>query len=141
VGKITEFLESLGNSSEEIAKNLSDMGIKGEVGNPQFCPIIKAIYHKMPDMSRGLKVLTIRYSSGYRKFGVYGYLWMNGYDAIKVTWNDCQTIDPHCPSVIGDFVRDFDSGKYPELVGKTRSETKKDILSKLTVEEKMALGL
>ena len=69
------------------------------------------------------------------------YLWMNGYAAIKVTWNDCQVMDPPCPSVIGDFVDDFDCGKYPELVGKTCSEIKKDVLSKLTVEEKMALGL
>lgn len=141
MSKITEFLKSLGNSSNEIAENLQNMDIKGEIGNPDFCPIIKAIYKQFPNMSRGLKAVFYYYPSGYRSLGYYGYVWMNGKTIFQITWNDYQTIDPDCPEAIGKFVKDFDSGKYPFLIGKSKKELKKELLNKLTVEEKMILGI
>lgn len=117
------------------------MGIKGEMGNPDFCPIIKAIYKQFPNMSKGLKAIFYYYPSGYIKLGCYGYVWMNERTVFKITWNDCQTIDPDCPKAISKFVKDFDSGKYPELIGKSRKELKKELLNKLSIEEKMILGI
>lgn len=92
-------------------------------------------------MGIGLKALFLECSSGYRKFGSYGYIYCSASTTFKLTWNDCQIMDPHCPEVIGKFVKDFDNGKYPELEGKTQSQIKKDLLNKLSVEEKMALGI
>ena len=141
MSKITKFLESLGNSSEEIAKTLQEKGIKGEIGNWEFCPIIKAIYQEFPNMSKGLKALFYHYHAGYRSLGSYGFVWAESYTTFKLTWDDYQTIDPACPNVIGEFVKDFDARKYPELIGKSQKKLKEELLNKLTVEEKMILGI
>lgn len=141
MSKITEFLKSLGSTSEEIAQNLEIMGIKGEKCNGEFCPIIIAIYQKFPNMCSGLRTTFYHRSSGYVNFGPYGYLWVERSSNFVLTWNDCQTIDPCCPEAIGKFVKDFDNGKYPELVGKSQEQVRKEVLSKLSKQEKMALGI
>ena len=138
--KIEEFLKSLGNSSEEVANSLEKMGIKGECYNADFCPITKAIYQKFPKISKGLRTL---YKITYPRYvsTVYNDIYVRGSTTIVVTWDDVQTIDPVCPKAVVDFVKEFDIKKYPRLIGKTQKDFKKEALSKLTKEEKMALGL
>lgn len=139
--KITEFLKSLGSTSEEISASLLSMGITGEKCKPDFCPIVKAIYHKFPQMSKGLKVGFYYHPRRTCYMSGWGYFTINAHTSFKITWEDCQTSDPEVPEGIKEFVKDFDKGKYPFLEGKSKSELKKEILEKLTVEEKMVLGI
>lgn len=137
---IEEFLESLGNTSEEVANSLEQMGIKGECYNGEYCPVTKAIYQKFPKMSRGLKTV---YSITYPRYidSIYGKLYIEGSNSVIITWDDIQTLDPDCPKAIADFVRNFDNRKYPNLIGKSQAEFREEVLARLTKEEKMALGL
>lgn len=139
--KISEFLKSMGNTADEVADYCRQNKITGEIQNPTFCPVIKAIYAKFPNLSKGLKVTTYRIPDGYRDFGCYGVIWMEGRYVTKVTWNDCQTLDPETPQAVIDFVRKFDAKQYPDLIGTTQKELKKQTLQSLSVEQKMALGL
>lgn len=141
MSKIEDYLKSMGSTADEVAQYLKMEGIKGAKKDPCFCPIIKAIYHKFPNLSRGLKVESVYYSAGYRSFGVYGYLYMEGRTVVRVTWSDCQTMDPDCPDAIKNFVLNFDDGQYPDLVGESSKEIAQKAISKLTIEERMALKL
>lgn len=138
--KIEEFLESLGETSEEVANSLEQMGIKGECYNGEYCPVTKAIYQKFPNMSRGLRTLYEITTPGFVNT-IYGEIYQKRSSTVVVTWDDCQTLDPDCPKAIADFVKDFDNIKYPNLIGKSQAEFKEEVLAKLTKEEKMALGL
>lgn len=145
MSKIEDFLKSLGNTSEEVANTLEAMGINGEKSNPTFCPIIKSIYNEFPNLSKGLKVEILYRSAGYVNLGCYGKVWMNSSYSVVITWDDIQTMDPLCPEAVQQFVLDFDKGKYPNLVGKSETLTKKEVLTKLsnilTKEERMVLGI
>lgn len=141
MSKIEEYLKSMGNTSQEVAEHLEMLGIKGQKHHPQFCPIIKAIYHQFPNMSQGLKVDVYAYSAGYRSFGAYGKLWCEASSSVCITWQDCQTMDPTCPAAVAAFVKEFDEGKYPHLVGDTNKQVAEKALEKLTLEERMALRL
>lgn len=59
MSKIEGYLKSMGSTADEVAQYLRMEGIKGAKGDPCFCPIIKAIYHKFPNLSRGLKVESV----------------------------------------------------------------------------------
>lgn len=139
--KLSDFLKSMGKTADEVADYCRRNQIKGEPLNPTFCPVIKAIYAKFPNLSKGLKVISYRKCSGYYNFGPYGNLWMEGRDVTKITWNDCQTSDPETPQSIIEFVRKFDAKMYPDLIGTTQEQCKKDLLNAMSVEQKMALGI
>lgn len=141
MSKISTYLASMGNSSQEVANHLELLGIKGQKSNPCFCPVIKAIYHKFPDLCKGLRVKIFASSAGYRNFGCWGLVWVEASEKVAVTWSDCQTLDPDCPPAVADFVRDFDAGKYPYLVGADDSVVAQQALAKLSIEERMALNL
>lgn len=141
MSKIEDYLKSMGDTADDIAQFLRIEGIKGAKNDPCFCPIIKAIYHKFPNMSKGLKVDVYYDSSGYRNLGCYGSVYVDSRTYVAITWNDCQTQDPTCPAAIQDFVFKFDAGKYPDLVGESKSEMARKAKAKLTVEELMALKI
>lgn len=138
--KIDEFLKSLGSTSQEVADNLRNMGVKGEKYNEEFCPIIKAVYQNFPNLSGGLKARAGNVP-GYRCNTTYGWLYIKTSFGYEVTWDDCQTIDPICPEPVGRFIIDFDDGKYPDLVGDNIKTIKEKALKKLTKEEILSLGL
>lgn len=127
MSKIETLLNSMGKTSEEVASFLEENNITGERYNPKFCPIIKAIYRKIPNLYCGLEV---DYSVGYNKKKY-----------VRITWKDSQILDPNCPDAVQEFVIDFDKGKYPHLVGLTKNQVKQQALSKLSQEERMSLGL
>lgn len=140
MSKIEEYLKSLGNTSQEVADNLELQGIKGEICNAQFCPVIKAIYKQFPNLSKGLIALIRSSKGGYANF--YGIkLFIKKRERVVITWNDCQTIDPLCPQAVQDFIKEFDSGKYPHLEGLSQDQLKQQAINKLTQEEKLALGI
>lgn len=141
MSKIEDYLKSMGSTADEVAQYLKTEGIKGAKGDPCFCPIIKAIYHKFPNLSRGLKVESVYYSAGYKSFGAYGRLWVEANTVVRVTWNDVQTMDPDCPVAVKNFVLNFDDGQYPELVGESSKDIANLAIAKLTTEELMALKL
>lgn len=132
---ITEILRSMGNTADEVADYLRQQGIKGERCKPSFCPVIIAIYKAIPDLCRGLRVDT---RAGWMT--IYGQR-IRIQPHVVVTWNDCQTSDPSCPQAIEDFVFKFDKGEYPDLIGKSKEISAKEALTKLTPQEKLALGL
>lgn len=91
----TEFMESLGDSSSAVAESLRVLSVKGFTdGRGCMCPIAVAINIHAKGWGG------IRVSS-------------NGY----ASYNDCQIMDPQSTQAVKDFVKDFDSGVYPDLVG------------------------
>jgi hypothetical protein len=130
----------MGNTTDEVADYCRVYGITGEVRNREFCPVIKAIYRKFPNLSRGLVVDTVRYAPGYRDTG-YGIFYFEGRSEVKITWNDHQTMDPDVPKAIQNFVIAFDNKLYPDLIGKSQNQIKQETLAQLTVEQKMALRI
>ena len=131
MSKIETLLNSMGKTSEEVAAFLEENNITGERHNKRFCPIVKAIYQKIPDLPKGLIVNSVLYIDC--DFDMERY--------VRITWNDPQTLDPNCPDAVQEFVIDFDKGKYPHLVGKTQNQVKQQVLDKLSQEERMSLGL
>lgn len=57
----------------------------------------------------------------------------------KLTFNDFQIMDPECPSQVAEFMYRFDQGEYPELINKPIPK-KEEVLSQLTIEQRIALG-
>lgn len=96
---INEYLKSLGETSEAVAQSLMAHGIKGIVRSPCACPIINGIYKSCPDYWPGLMIM------GDNKY-------------YSATLNDLQIMDPKLPQPVVDFMKDFDNGKYPELIAK-----------------------
>lgn len=141
MSKIEDYLNSMGETADEVALFLRKQGITGSIKECDFCPIIKSIYLKFPNLSPGLRVESVYYHAGYRRFGSYGYVFMEASSDVRITWGDIQTIDPTCPRAIKEFVANFDDGKYPELVGESKDDIRLRAVSKLTVEEKMALQI
>ena len=139
--KINDFLKSMGNTADEVADYCRRNQITGELYNPKFCPVIKAIYIKFPNLSKGLQVVTYHKSGEYHNFGCWGVFWIEGHSITKITWNDHQTLDPETPDPIIKFVHKFDNKMYPDLIGVTQEQYKKDLLNNMSVEQKMALGI
>jgi hypothetical protein len=134
---ISDFLNSLGSTPDEVADSLLIMGIKGERDNPCFCPIIKAIYFNFPELPKGLKVVVV---PGHTKY-IYGSIPIYVEQKAKVTWSDIQTIDPKCPDAVSEFIMLFDVGKYQFLIGKSQEEIANDVFNRMSLEERMAVGL
>ncbi len=89
--KVQEYLNSLGSTSEEVAKTLESQGIKGRKKSVERCPVIN-----------GIKKFCNRHN-----LRAYGY---------SIVCIDVQVLDPICPTPVSKFMMDFDEGKYPELV-------------------------
>lgn len=98
---ITEYLTSLGTTSEEVANSLRQQGVKGKKRSCKLCPILNGLYQACPDFWPGLKI------QGGDKAGDHWYY--------SATFNDCQICDPTLPAPVMDFIGDFDGGKYPDL--------------------------
>lgn len=102
--EISDYLKSLGETSEAVAQNLMAHGIKGIKESSTKCPIINAIYKYCPNCYPGLTI----YKSGCCyciKFN-------------RLLLMNPLIIDPYLSQPIVDFIRDFDNGKYPELITK-----------------------
>lgn len=102
---LSKFLKTIGNTSEEIANYLRTQGIKGRK-TEDCCPIAVALYKHTPTMPLGLNVR--HQTRGFKP---------NLIHSVRITWDDCQTLDPYCPEAVRQFVVDFDDGKYPDLEG------------------------
>lgn len=100
--KLSEYLDSLGHTSEEVAGSLRQAGIKGIRVSPCHCPVLNAIYHALPDYWPGLKIYGAPAEAG--KAASY-----------HATLSDSQICDPALPRAVIDFIGDFDTGKYPDL--------------------------
>ena len=94
--KLSDYLNSLGTTSEEVAQSLRRAGIKGVRVSTCACPILKAIYDALPDYWPGLKI--------YGKPPSY-----------HASLGDSQICDPALPAAVIAFISDFDLGKYPDL--------------------------
>jgi hypothetical protein len=89
----TAFLKSLGNTSQEVADSLRKLNVRGR-GGDYDCPIAVAVN-------------THANGWGGIRVSKCGYL----------TYNDCQIMDPQTTEAVRQFVKDFDAGMYPDLVG------------------------
>jgi hypothetical protein len=113
--RISDCLKSLGNTADEVAESLRKQGIKGIVASSCHCPILNAIYTACPDYWSGLRII-----NGSKHGDHWSY---------TATLNDCQITDPTLPQPVMDFIGEFDSGKYPDLVA-----TKVQVVKKLVWE-------
>lgn len=103
---LNQYLNSLGNTSEEVAASLRTQQIKGRKNDVRLCPILNGIYQACPDYWSGLRI----HGGRKRKSGDHWHY--------SATLNDSQILDPTLPQPVMDFIGDFDSGKYPDLEAK-----------------------
>lgn len=90
----TEFMKTLGDTSEEVADSIRKFGITGTKGSRR-CPLAKALKEHS----------NCGYTIGVSAHG-------------DVYYDDLQVLDPDTPTAVKQFVRDFDNDKYPDLLEK-----------------------
>jgi hypothetical protein len=95
--RLNEYLTALGTTSEAVAESLRKQGVKGLQRSIYKCPVLNALYKAVPNYWPGLRILG----------GPLNY---------RATLNDDQIMDPVLPKPVVAFIRDFDEGKYPDLV-------------------------
>lgn len=87
----TEFLKSLGPSSDSVAVSLYKLGVKGKKRSPCNCPIAVALK---------------QFSSCWP--GIYVY-------PRSITYKDDQIIDPATTPAVTEFLIRFDIGHFDHL--------------------------
>jgi hypothetical protein len=100
---ITQYLTSLGSTSQEVAQSLRQQGIKGLKRSPCHCPILNAIYGALPHYWAGLHIVGGGQLDGQKV-------------PYRASLNDAQIMDPQLTAAVQDFLYDFDNGLYPDLV-------------------------
>lgn len=102
--KISDYLKSLGNTSDEVAMSLRAQGIKGKRTSKCHCPVLNGIYRACPDYWSGLEIFGGAPDS---KIGSKHHYY--------ATLQDSQIMDPQLPQAVQNFIGDFDLGKYPDM--------------------------
>lgn len=125
--------ETLGDTVWQIAESLEKQGARGIPGDCRNCIVARSYRLQYPNGWSGLKVGYSRYR---QEDGSVTY-------SARMSFNDCQIMDPHMSfefsRTLGEFMHRFDTGEFPSLqVGAIPSV--KDVLSKLTTEERIAIG-
>lgn len=92
--EVVTFLKTLGSGPNKIAENLTELKIRGVVGDGNQCPIAKVIRKQF----KNLKELTVASSLEFT---------YKGEDHV-VTY----------PSAVSKFIEKFDCGDYPALATK-----------------------
>lgn len=90
---LLEFLQSLGNTKEEVAAYLKEKGFKGSPRHRHCCPIavaLRAEFHQIPTVTPGKSCL-------------------------RATVNGGVTQEAYLPTACMAFVAAFDEREYPEL--------------------------
>lgn len=100
--QLNELLQSFGNSSLEVANKLRWLSIKGLMRSHTHCPILNAIFMFMPNLPSTLMIC-----AGNKEGNDWKYV---------VTFSDVSIEDPDVPQAVLNFIGDFDSGQYPDLV-------------------------
>jgi hypothetical protein len=88
----SDFVKLLGNTPDDVARSLRLLGVNGKRRNEYKCPVAVAINEHANGWG-GIRVTS------------YGSL----------TYKDCQIMDPQTTDAVRQFVKNFDSGMYPEL--------------------------
>lgn len=104
--KISKYLESLGNTPDEVAESLRKQGVKGIKETSDACPIINGIYKNCPNAFPGLRIIAQLVKSGDLTNDKFHY---------KATFDDIQIIDPELPQAVIGFLQRFDFGEYDFL--------------------------
>lgn len=120
--------DTLGDTPDEIAATLLAQGVRGVPKRSRQCIIAMSYKCTYPGGWSGLRA---SYDIGRR---ADGSLWF----VCSLTFNDCQITDPTGSAALAQFMYKFDNGEYPELINKP-IPTKAEVLSKLSVEERIAL--
>jgi hypothetical protein len=120
----------LGDTVEEIAESLRKQGARGIPGDPKNCIIARSYKLHYPDGWSGLRA---------------------GYDCRKdesnvivscscsLSFNDPQIIDPQGSEALAEFMYRFDCGEFQDLIAAPIPKAK-DVLAKLSTEERIAIG-
>lgn len=108
---ITEYLQSLGKTPDEVAMSLRAQGVKGEKLSNRMCPVLNGIYKACPDYWSGLVI-------------VNGKKGEDGHWHYAATLHDAQIMDPKLPEAVMDFIGAFDHGRYPDLEATTVREVR-----------------
>lgn len=89
--EIRDFIKSLGGSSIEIAQTLRAKNITGDRVDSKSCPLANVLNQELDDGKYKVGTDEIVYRKWFRTIHVY------------------------LPYSAGDFVRDFDTRRYPDL--------------------------
>ena len=93
--EVKDFLKVLGSGPNKVAENLTELKIKGTVGDGRECPVTKALRKKFKNLE-GL------------------------YVADNVVFSHKNEVhEVEYPAAIGKFIEKFDNGEYPALATKT----------------------
>jgi hypothetical protein len=121
---------TLGDTADEVAKTLLEQGVRGIPGDKRNCIIARSYKHTYPNGWPGMYACCIqRYKDSKGEFR---------YSA-RLTFDDIQIMDPECPPQVAEFMYKFDQCEYPELINKPIPK-KEEVLSQLTIEQRIALG-
>jgi len=93
---LRDFLESLGNSPDEVASNLASKGIKGSRSVSVSCPVTNVVkkYFETDNVSTGLSLCSVNVLTDY----------------------EGPSAQVELPYSVQVFVFRFDNGEFPELV-------------------------
>jgi hypothetical protein len=97
---ISEYLESLGNTADAVARSLMLQGVVGVRGNTRSCPLVVGIN---------------------RHCNAWSGLQADGDGNLR--YNDCQIMDPRNTDAGREFVKAFDRGKYRSLIRRGSEKT------------------
>lgn len=91
---VQKVLQSLGHTASQVAQSLYSRGIKGRRRSTCDCPVANMITR--------LGVTTVQVSRVHAVYVIPGVFPM-------------PVLSVRLPSVVGDFVKNFDAGDYPDL--------------------------
>jgi hypothetical protein len=104
--KLMTILKGLGTGKNKVAENLKAKKIKGLIGEAYLCPVARYIKRSFPKASVGV-----------------------GASFVVMEFSDKSEFEIDPPKAVGNFIREFDNNKYPELV-MSLSEAKKEAFKK-----------
>lgn len=89
-------LSALGQTADEVARNLADLGYKGTPNEAEACPVASFLEARYPN------ACSVRVANR----AIVGYATDSG---------GVSAIETMTPWGVTAFIRDFDGGAYPEL--------------------------
>lgn len=102
IKKLKKDLKNLGSSVKEIVKTLKKQNIKGKIEDGLSCPI-----------------------ANYLKSLKYRNVFITQYGNIFADYERKQNcLGLHKNNIISKFIRNFDNGKYPELIATNKKKSK-----------------
>ena len=119
----------LGDTVEEIAESLRKQGARGIPKDCKNCIIARSYKLFYPRGWGGLHASRTTYK------GFDGKLT----HSCRLSFDDCPIMDPIGSAALAEFMCRFDEGEFPDLITGA-IPTAEDVLSRLSIEDRIAIG-